>query len=190
MKKSNAIISISLLAGALIIPSVGAYADPNPPGNSRQREELRRDQRQLEQLRQRHDHELREGDRREAREYNEKIRDQQRGRFVKIEEQSTMIVTAGIVMTGVATVITTMITIVTRFKFAFECAKGRQGSGGLFFCTAPAENSPSLSRASRHVRRILRAKSVQVIRYGCWFCHRRLRRTRSCGVASDVRSWM
>lgn len=78
MKKSNAIISISLLAGALIIPSVGAYADPNPPGNSRQREELRRDQRQLEQLRQRRDQELREGDRREAREYNEKIRDQQR----------------------------------------------------------------------------------------------------------------
>jgi len=78
MKKSNAIISISLLAGALIMPSVGAYADPNPPGNSRQREELRRDQRQLEQLRQRRNQELREGDRREAREYNEKIRDQQR----------------------------------------------------------------------------------------------------------------
>jgi len=78
MKKSNAIISISLLAGALIMSSAGAYADPNPPGNSRQREELRRDQRQLEQLRQRRDQELREGDRREAREYNEKIRDQQR----------------------------------------------------------------------------------------------------------------
>ncbi len=36
-------------------------------------------------------------------------------------------------MTGVATVITTTITIVTRFKFAFDCAKGRQGSGGPSF---------------------------------------------------------
>src|SRR6185369_6349749 len=94
-----------------------------------------------------------------------------KGRFVKTEEQSMVIVTAGIVMTGVATVITTTITIVTRFKFAFECAKGRQRSGGPSFCAASAENSPSLSRASRHVRRILRAKSVQVIRYeGCWCC--------------------
>ena len=78
MKKSNAIITASLLAGALIMPSVGAYADPNPPGNHRQREELRRDQRRLEELIQRRNQELREGDRREAREYNEKIRDQQR----------------------------------------------------------------------------------------------------------------
>jgi uncharacterized protein HemX len=78
MKKSNAIISVSILAGALIMPSVGAYADPNPPGNSRQREELRRDQQQLEQLRQRRHQERREGDRDEAREYNEKIRDQKR----------------------------------------------------------------------------------------------------------------
>ena len=50
----------------------------NPPGNHRQREELRRDQQQLEQLRQRRNREIREGDKREAREYNEKIRDQQR----------------------------------------------------------------------------------------------------------------
>jgi uncharacterized protein HemX len=78
MKKSNAIISVSLLAGALIMPSVGAYADPNPPGNHRQREELRRDQRRLEELIQRRNQERREGDRREAREYNEKIRDQKR----------------------------------------------------------------------------------------------------------------
>jgi len=78
MKKSNAIISISLLAGALTMPSVGAYADPNPPGNHQQREELRRDQQRLEQLRQRRDQERREGDRHDAREYNEKIHDQKR----------------------------------------------------------------------------------------------------------------
>ena len=76
MKKSNAMISVSLLAGALIMPSVGAYADPNPPGNHQQREELRRDQQRLEQLRQRRDQERREGDRHDAREYNEKIHDQ------------------------------------------------------------------------------------------------------------------
>jgi len=78
MKKSIAIIPMSLLAAALSIPSVRAYADDNPPGNHRQREELRRDQQQLEQLRQRRYREIREGDKREAREYNEKIRDQQR----------------------------------------------------------------------------------------------------------------
>ena len=78
MKKSNAIISVSLLAGALIMPTVGVYAGPNPPGNHQQREELRRDQQRLEQLRQRRDQELREGDRRDAREYNEKIREQRR----------------------------------------------------------------------------------------------------------------
>jgi hypothetical protein len=78
MKKSIAIIPMSLLAASLVIPSVRAYADDNPPGNHRQREELRRDQQQLEQLRQRRNREIREGDKREAREYNEKIRDQQR----------------------------------------------------------------------------------------------------------------
>ena len=78
MKKSIAIIPMSLLAASLVIPSVRAYADDNPPGNHREREELRRDQQQLERLRQRRNQEIRQGDRREAREYNEKIRDQQR----------------------------------------------------------------------------------------------------------------
>ena len=78
MRKSTSLMAMSLLAASLIIPSVRAYADPNPPGNHRQREELRRDQQQLEELRQRRNHEIREGDRREAREYNEKIRDQQK----------------------------------------------------------------------------------------------------------------
>jgi hypothetical protein len=78
MKKSLSLIAMSLLAGSLTIPSGRVYADENPPGNHKQREELRRDQQQLEELRQRRNQELREGDRREAREYNEKIRDQKR----------------------------------------------------------------------------------------------------------------
>ena len=49
-----------------------------PPGNHREREELHRDQRQLEDLRQQRNRELRQGDRREAREYNEKIRDKRK----------------------------------------------------------------------------------------------------------------
>ncbi|TMA56184.1 MAG: hypothetical protein E6J73_21655 [Deltaproteobacteria bacterium] len=71
MKKLISLIAMSLLAGSLTIPSGRVYANENPPGNHRQREELRRDRQQLEQLRQRRNHELREGDRREAREYNE-----------------------------------------------------------------------------------------------------------------------
>jgi hypothetical protein len=39
MKKSISIISMSLLAASLMTPSVDAYADPNPPGNRRQRED-------------------------------------------------------------------------------------------------------------------------------------------------------
>ena len=78
MKTSISLIAMSLLAGSLTIPSGRVYANENPPGNHRQREELRRDRQLLEQLRQRRNHELREGDRREAREYNEKIRQQQK----------------------------------------------------------------------------------------------------------------
>src|SRR5690242_15642736 len=78
MRKSTSVLSIGLLAASLLIPSVRAYADDNPPGNHKQREELRRDQRQLDELRDRRRDELREGDRREAREYNEKIRDKRK----------------------------------------------------------------------------------------------------------------
>jgi hypothetical protein len=77
MSKSISIVSMGLLAASLLIPSGRSYAD-NPPGNHKEREELRRDQRQLEELRRRRNQELREGDRHEAREYNEKIRDQKR----------------------------------------------------------------------------------------------------------------
>ena len=44
MKKSLSLIAMSLLAGSLTIPSGRVYADENPPGNHKQREELRRDQ--------------------------------------------------------------------------------------------------------------------------------------------------
>ena len=64
----------------ITIPAGGVYADDNdnPPGNHRQREDLRQDRQRLEQLRQRRDQEIREGDKHEAREYNEKIQDQKR----------------------------------------------------------------------------------------------------------------
>jgi len=76
-KKSKSILSMSVLAASLMIP-IGASADVNPPGNRRERQELREDLQRLERLRQQRDRELRQGDRREAREYNEKIRDTQR----------------------------------------------------------------------------------------------------------------
>jgi hypothetical protein len=78
MKKSTSIISVSLLAASLIVPSVRAYADDNPPGNHRQREALRQDQRDLQELRDRRHDEVREGDKREAREYQGKIRDKRK----------------------------------------------------------------------------------------------------------------
>ena len=78
MRKSLSIVCMSLLTVSLMGPLGTAYAGDNPPGSHRQREELRRDQRDLQELRQQRNRELREGDRREAREYNEKIRDKQR----------------------------------------------------------------------------------------------------------------
>ena len=78
MRKSTSIVSMGLLAASLLIPSVRSYADDNPPGNHRQREELRRDQRDLERLRDQRQREIREGDRREAREYSDKIRDKRK----------------------------------------------------------------------------------------------------------------
>ena len=74
----------------------------NPPGNHREREELRRDQQQLERLRQRRNQEIRQGDRREAREYNEKIRDR-RGKFVKTGKIYMGTGTDGIVMGATVT---------------------------------------------------------------------------------------
>ena len=62
MRKSLSIVCMSLLTVSLMIPIGHAYAGGNPPGNHRQREELRRDQRELQELRQRRNRELREGD--------------------------------------------------------------------------------------------------------------------------------
>ena len=78
MRKSTSLVTTSLLAASLIIPSVRAYADDNPPGNHRQREALRQDQRELQDLRDRRHDEIREGDKREAREYQDKIRDKRK----------------------------------------------------------------------------------------------------------------
>jgi hypothetical protein len=78
MRKSLSLIAMSLLTASLMMPMGHAYADDNPPGNRRQRQELREDLQQLEQLKDRRRQERREGDRREAREYDEKIRDLQR----------------------------------------------------------------------------------------------------------------
>jgi len=78
MKKSTSIITTSLLAASLIVPSVRAFAEDNPPGNHRQREALRQDQRELQELKDRRRDEIREGDRREARDYQDKIRDKRK----------------------------------------------------------------------------------------------------------------
>jgi hypothetical protein len=80
MRKSLSVMSVSLLTASLMIPVASSFA-ANPPGNHRQREELRRDQRQLEELRRQRNRELHEGDWREAREYNGKIHDKQREIF-------------------------------------------------------------------------------------------------------------
>ena len=79
MKKSTSVTSMSLLAASLIVPSVRPYADDdNPPGNHRQREALRQDQRELQELRDRRHDEIREGDKRERRDYQDKIGDKRK----------------------------------------------------------------------------------------------------------------
>ena len=50
-KKPDLNIFGQLLAASLIIPAVRAFADDNPAGIHQQREELRRDERDIEQLR-------------------------------------------------------------------------------------------------------------------------------------------
>ena len=78
MKKSLSVLSMSLLAASLTIPMARAHADADPPGSHRERQELRRDVQRLDRLTAQRNRELREGDFREAREYDEKIRDQRR----------------------------------------------------------------------------------------------------------------
>src|ERR1041384_6108586 len=77
MRKSTSVLSMGILAASLLIPSVRSYAD-DPPGNHRQREELRHDRRDLERLRDQRQREIRQGDPREAREYSDKIRDKRK----------------------------------------------------------------------------------------------------------------
>src|ERR1044072_4099564 len=78
MRKSTSLVTTSLLAASLPISSVRAYADDNPPGNHRQREALRQDQRELQDLRDRRHDEIPEGDKREGREDQDKIRDKRK----------------------------------------------------------------------------------------------------------------
>jgi len=78
MKKSLSLLSMGLLADSLTIPMGRAYADLDPPGNHRERQELRDDVQRLDQLAQQRDRALREGDIREAREYETTIPDQRR----------------------------------------------------------------------------------------------------------------
>ena len=66
---------MSLLAATLIAPTARGFADDDDRKDTRnQRQDLRQDQQQLEYLRQQRDREIREGDKRETREYNSKIR--------------------------------------------------------------------------------------------------------------------
>ncbi|MGZ8426402.1 MAG: hypothetical protein ACXWYD_15750 [Candidatus Binatia bacterium] len=76
-KKSTSILSIGLMAAAIAIPSGRAFA-ADPPGNREQRQELREEIQELQRLRRARDRELSQGDYQDAREYNEKIRDQRR----------------------------------------------------------------------------------------------------------------
>jgi hypothetical protein len=97
MKKSKSILSMSVLAASLMIP-MGASADVNPPGNRRERQELREDLQRLERLRQQRDRELRQGDRRKP--VNTTRRYATRSeKFVKTGERSTAKTTDGIVIT-------------------------------------------------------------------------------------------
>ena len=78
MKKSLMIVSVGLLAASVVVSSGRGNANDHPPSNNRMRDELRQDTRELQQLRRQRDRELREGDWREARDYNDKIREQER----------------------------------------------------------------------------------------------------------------
>lgn len=77
MKKSLLVASVGLLAASVMISGGRGDASADPPGNHRQREELRQDNRELQELRRQRDRELREGDWREARQYEDKIREQE-----------------------------------------------------------------------------------------------------------------
>ena len=79
MTKSKSIFCMSLLAATLIAPSARGFADDDDRQDSRnQRQDLRQDKEQLEELREQRDREIREGDKRETREYNSKIRNLER----------------------------------------------------------------------------------------------------------------
>ena len=103
MKKSMSIISMGVLAASLAIPMGRAYADVNPPGNSRQRQELREDLQRLERLRQQRAREVRQHSAIGATSVNTTRRSAtRRGKFVKTRERSTGITIADGIVIGMA----------------------------------------------------------------------------------------
>lgn len=78
MKKSFMIASVGLLAASVMISNGRGDASDNPPSHNRMRDELRQDTRELQDLRRQRNRELREGDWREARQYDQQIREQER----------------------------------------------------------------------------------------------------------------
>jgi hypothetical protein len=79
MTKSRSILCMSLLAATLVVPTARGFADDDDKRDLRnQRQDLRQDQQHLKQLEQQRNHEIREGDRSEAREYNDKIHEQKK----------------------------------------------------------------------------------------------------------------
>ncbi len=86
MTKSKSILCMSLLGATLIAPGARGFADDDDRHDTRnQRQDLRQDNEQLEQLRQQRDREIREGDKRETREYNSKIRNLEKEALRELE---------------------------------------------------------------------------------------------------------
>jgi Skp family chaperone for outer membrane proteins len=74
MTKTKTIWAMSLLAASLITPTARGFADDvDRRDNRAQRQDLRQDRQQLEELRRRRQQEIHEGDKAEARDYNNKI---------------------------------------------------------------------------------------------------------------------
>ncbi len=74
MKKFTAVIFAGLLGSSLMIHTAGIARADDEDRRDNERQDLRQDRQQLDELRRHRDAEAREGDRREVRDYNQKIR--------------------------------------------------------------------------------------------------------------------
>ncbi len=74
MKKFTAVIFAGLLGSSLMIHAAGIARADDEDRRDNERQDLRQDRQQLDELRRHRDAEAREGDRREVRDYNQKIR--------------------------------------------------------------------------------------------------------------------